>query len=791
VKDSTLRHRYFAVLLALQALTYGWLLLSQRIPRGHDTLSVLLLQYSFLAQPGSGAGVALWVPQLAHGMTSTWFANVQAGLLQNALLLFHGVPEGTPMLPIFYAGLFLEDLLLLVGVWRLGARFYRTPSAQFFVAAAAVGSSMWVSNIFWSHRLITGVPLLISLTLDFLETGSRTRLLLAASLGSLLLLGSAVYIPVASGLSVALFLTLHIGFHRRKFRATLPTLRPRRADALWIAAVVVLVAASMTAVLADLGSIRQYQRGRNPDGSVTLDAFLTYPGGFNPLRYLDLALGLNVSTDFSLYAGLCPLLMAFHAFTRRPRKEVLVLSLTLLLILLFSSGYLSGVGMIAYEGLPPMRYFRYVALTGGLVKLFLILLSGFGFDAMARDAGKSAAADGRRMPRIAMAAAGLLAAQMVYRLARPGSGGDGFSGFLVKTMGDLVERLPRGNSGTGLSLLALAAAPALLVAVRKARGQSFALLVPLMLILHGIDLGGWKFRILREATLPLSPPLLAAFDLDRLPYALRRTPSDEGNSRAAGFGREILNPRLSSAGMLYDYADVFLHRDASWSSYFVTQWSPSIDLLLRARAGRPLTFDRDPPPTFLSGDPPRTAPEGFARLIGERGEKIQLYSTAHAARSDEEIAAILERGDFRGETLYLSPEPGEPAKALDPSLASLNERLDAAARVLEFGPDRVRIEVDVPPGHADDWLYYADCWHPGWRASVDGAPRPVRRANLAYKAVPLHAGRNVVEFRFHAPLRAACYALLGFQCLGWTLGLLACMIHFLGIPLPHLPARSS
>ena len=218
--ETRTRRRYFALLLLAQILVYGYLFVTRRIPRGHDTQSVFLLQYLFLTQAGAGAGTALWMPQLAHGVSTSWLANIQSGLLQNVLLLFGGVPEGTPMPPIFLAGLFLEDLVLLIGVWRLGARFYRSPASQFFVAAAAIGSSMWVSNIFWSHRLIYGVPLILSLLLDFLETGRRGKLLLGVSLGSLQLLGNPPYIPVLSTLAMAVFLALYSLLHRKRLRGS-------------------------------------------------------------------------------------------------------------------------------------------------------------------------------------------------------------------------------------------------------------------------------------------------------------------------------------------------------------------------------------------------------------------------------------------------------------------------------------------------------------------------------------------------------------------------------------------
>ena len=38
--------------------------------------------------------------------------------------------------------------------------------------------------------------------------------------------------------------------------------------------------------------------------------------------------------------------------------------------------------------------------------------------------------------------------------------------------------------------------------------------------------------------------------------------------------------------------------------------------------------------------------------------------------------------------------------------------------------------------------------YPGWRATVDGVPTPILRANYAFRAVRVPGGRSVVEFRY-------------------------------------------
>jgi hypothetical protein len=69
---------------------------------------------------------------------------------------------------------------------------------------------------------------------------------------------------------------------------------------------------------------------------------------------------------------------------------------------------------------------------------------------------------------------------------------------------------------------------------------------------------------------------------------------------------------------------------------------------------------------------------------------------------------------------------------------------------------QARIEVDeservvvAASTDAPAWLVLTDTWFPGWTARLDGAAVPVARANHAFRAVALPAGRHRVEFTFH------------------------------------------
>ena len=70
---------------------------------------------------------------------------------------------------------------------------------------------------------------------------------------------------------------------------------------------------------------------------------------------------------------------------------------------------------------------------------------------------------------------------------------------------------------------------------------------------------------------------------------------------------------------------------------------------------------------------------------------------------------------------------------------------ESTARIVEYGPSRVRVEVDSA---TDGFLVLADLYYPGWRAAVDGQSQKVYKADYAFRAVEISAGQHVAEFVF-------------------------------------------
>lgn len=69
--------------------------------------------------------------------------------------------------------------------------------------------------------------------------------------------------------------------------------------------------------------------------------------------------------------------------------------------------------------------------------------------------------------------------------------------------------------------------------------------------------------------------------------------------------------------------------------------------------------------------------------------------------------------------------------------------------IVEDRADRVGLTAEL--SH-DGHVVLADTHDPGWRATVDGRPAPLLRANVAFRAIPVPAGRHDVDLVYRPPV---------------------------------------
>lgn len=92
--------------------------------------------------------------------------------------------------------------------------------------------------------------------------------------------------------------------------------------------------------------------------------------------------------------------------------------------------------------------------------------------------------------------------------------------------------------------------------------------------------------------------------------------------------------------------------------------------------------------------------------------------------------------------LQAPPPPPRPAGAAGAA---------GTARILRYENTAIDVEAAAPDG---GFLVLNDVWHPWWRATVDGRPAAILKANVLFRAVAVGPGVHRVQFAFR-PLERA------------------------------------
>jgi hypothetical protein len=89
-------------------------------------------------------------------------------------------------------------------------------------------------------------------------------------------------------------------------------------------------------------------------------------------------------------------------------------------------------------------------------------------------------------------------------------------------------------------------------------------------------------------------------------------------------------------------------------------------------------------------------------------------------------------------------------------------------RIVRESASRVLLDAELS---ADGYVVLVDGYDPGWRARVDGRPAPLLRANVAFRAVAVPAGRHAVEMVYRPAAALAGHAVSGITCVALLVAL--------------------
>jgi len=744
-----------------------WLVIARRCG-SHDTFHHFINFYYFLNNAQAYGEIPQWIPFIFHGIPGTHYYCLQDcfGVLSQALFHVGSLLPDVGVLTLFYSDVLLGEVMLLLGTWLWAKRLFPSVYARFFVVVGVLGSCVWYSQTYYNFGFYAALPLIIYLLHTFLDKGQWRYLFAAFSLWvlhSLTIL--AYFIPVTSFV-LFIYFFCYLLFNWKEVRQGISKL-PWKGGALWACLIGIIFSAALfyIIVLAKDHQVVNITPGRASDGTVSLSTFLEYDKSFRATKWIELLLRQSWLRDLTLYTGFFTIAFAFYALLACSKRKVLPLFLTLALLGCFS---MSGpVAVVAYRFWPLMKYFRHIGLVSSVLRIFLCMIAGFGFEAFF--AGKMT----ERKKSFACIAFFFFFLQLAF-----------FLGWVNSDL-ELVESVRKVILDCQLRLMpadvsfqfAMAATFAFVIALfwlmvfafrrRMATGG----MMTLALLIHLLDLCGYKFVQADFRTFSLSERQYQETFFHKPAFDLNREESPWINSKDPRV-KAFESVSTAHQGITYCSLNAFLFVDEVGSSYASHAWGEPIGKYLRLYGGQDMDEVTKSPPGYRDRRMVFSLRHpGALKISGVTEEKIQFFSSAYALK--ERITADqITDGRYAGDILFVSPlgfssrEPLALEKwTQDLSLAA-NQRLQLSYDISHFSSNRLELTVTVP-GQRQAWMLYADSWHPQWKATVNGSPVPVLKANVAYKAIPLQAGFNIVQFSFFSPLIAFIQSLVGLLALGW------------------------
>ncbi|MBI5569275.1 MAG: hypothetical protein HY914_04950 [Desulfomonile tiedjei] len=675
-----------------------------------DAWDALWPWFAYLADSLGAGRFPLWDPHSSCGFP--FYANPQAGTFYPVYVAAGWLFGGSfRVFQYLWLGHWLFGIL---GMFFLGKRLGLSPLGTFIGAITFGFSGFFIGNAQHTAFLNTAcyIPWVL-LVVDIAQEGGLRHAMLGGVLFGMA--GLAGYPGMAVYLSIMLVVwcLLKYGTGRRSL-ATL-------ALALVVGCIVVapaylsffVEAASITNRTGPLDVEVACRSERFPLSAMVSLIAPQFPLNFRELIDCDRSMADGYLGVFGLMSVLAVI------FSPRLRKSWSWLLVWMLVAWLFSLGSEGGLRIIGYYLFPPLRYVRHSALFRVFWILGASVLAGVLIDRLqSRNAGEQATLTSRCLVILAVLL-GMCGCVFLWVLLVPKANGPFLVSWIVSTQAAII-----------LAYLTV-------FGLYKAGHLRPLLFLAAVCMLAGGDLAAHFYgnRTLVCAEVEEAPPVLQVADMAQAQAGVPFT----------GREKRLDAPQYHPNQGLFDRK--FYIR--SYNSAI----SPDYDFLVGGSVGG------------AASHPVLT------EFLGVLEQSPRFWLTPRAAFADEQ--------DKNALTLLRNtgPAAGVPV-FIHARVPYVSERLEqpvvpgsfGKVEVLEYRPEEIVLRADAPE---DAWLFCLERYSPSWRASVDGSPEPIRRADFCFRAVRVPQGSHRVEMTF-APW---IYRPLWFA--SWSLSLLvvvACLV---------------
>jgi hypothetical protein len=759
--------RYDLILiLSGHALIFGILTLFDA-PLGHDTLLNLHLFSEIYSNFLFHGEIPLWLPYMVGGSTSDY---VLIGVLLPAYIfvcVIGKIGSITDTLSLFRLAVYLQEMVLLLGLFKLSSYLHFNRLTPVLISTTGVLSVCWAMQIHWNLHLIYLLPLTLYFSIKFLRGNGIEW----AGYGLIsLTLAGAFYTKIFIVFTLVLLVILFVGFGQLNLIIGQMDLRRlfHFSKPMPLGFLIILISAA-TAVLNILFGLyalsgsKSVSQGRRIDGTSSLDQFLSYAGHDGAEKFFEFIYGASAIPHISNYIGIFSICFISLALLKVRRKIFWIFVGLSALVLLFSLGGKGGVAELSYWFFPMMDRFRHIAHVLPVLKILLLIASGFGIDYFLKNQSSM-----RLNSSFFLGFVILIGCIFFYLDFFRGVGH--YPYFIEKGLSGLgsVSRIPFGFHYIQLLVVALFGLITLYLADRP---RTEVKVKTILLILVIGNMGVYKYLIELNGE-NVTSPMFSQWHTDKEIFQASEHVYE--STRVLAVPETALSEKRSR-GVLSDHVRVLDSELSEQINMWRTPVSNAfalgnfkIDLCIpidrvdmissslyelfiyRLNHMRPGVLSNDHYVKLTNG-----RNEGFdilrsdGVLLDALGCGTQKMYLAHAPRFIDFNDEPDGDGIFETYDLYESPvirtDCGAECKVYD-HLISTAVTTDSI-EVKYFSANKIIIEVNVPDT-LPTFFIFLDSWHPGWKAKINGEPAPILRANHAFKALRLTPGTQELEFEF-------------------------------------------
>ncbi len=700
---------FLAINVLLSIIPLAVMFAQHRIPSTEDAFFHLLSQFNIYNEAATKGNLPYWMPFVAHGQNSALVISLQLTPFSPVICLLGLAGVKVNFLWFYYLGMWFDEFMLQIGIFLLATIYYRRMETAVFVAVCLVGGIIWSCQI-WNLHQIYFLPLaLYALHKTIISKEFKWLFALALFL-SFGFNGVALYNIVFTLFVLSIYFLATFPVHRSDFNC-FQNFKPTVVFTLKTFTVAALFAFSILNVVLGMKTLEVGGRGRDASGHVPLDTFMSYGGSIGFEKYFDFIFRAPQSHDMSLYAGALLIPLALLGIISHRRGYAVSLLVTSIVIFLFCAG--TPVTIAAYHLFPGFKYFRHIGLVAPVLKVFLVYLAGYGFESLIEDRTKI------KTGCLMVAGYCLFAVTLYWALD---------SNLFKLNLPQVYsyEKMPFFIVSGALAITSLAAFKINRIA---------AVYPMLIIIILVVDMFVYRFQYHVKTVPVASDEFVTMFQPNEYGFQMNR--EDDFNMRFRQFSETPHRWGRMNNLALYDSLNWFFHSDFLISPFNV------------------LTMEK--PVAELSN----FSMYNYARYAALSQPKLKVYSNIKYINNPLVIRGLLMFGTGNEDFLYSEKSSNEAtSSSVNNSFPNipLTDRVDANFSIIKFSANELTLEVDTRSRQRSDgrqYLYYADAYHPFWKARVNGKATPVIKANIAYKAVEIPLGRSVVEFFVYDPLMIA------------------------------------